>query len=75
MEWDRSPYKRSIVQGGVQLERIWSGNEGEGETRTRGIIPGRDRIGINRSFVRTGSDNELGSNVGGNVLTAKMFAS
>ena len=55
-EQDRSPYKRSIVQGGVQWEWVWSGNEVEGEMRTRGNIPGRDRIGINRSCVRTGSD-------------------
>ena len=58
-ERDRSPYERSIVQGGVQWERVRSGVEVEGETRTRGNIPGRDRIRINRSCVRTGSDRWL----------------
>ena len=57
-ERDQSPYKRSIVRGGVQQERIRSGNEDEGEMRTRGNIPGRDQIGINRSCVRTGSDTD-----------------
>ena len=43
----------------MQRERIWSGDEDEGETRTRGNILGRDRIGINRSCVRTGSDTRF----------------
>ena len=58
-EWGQSPYERSIVQGGVQRERVRSGDKVEGEMRTRGNIPGRDRIGINRSCVRTGSDSYL----------------
>ena len=41
----------------MQREQIRSGNEDEGETRTRGNILGQDQIGINRSCVRTGSDS------------------
>ena len=58
-ERDRSPYKKSIVQGGVQREHIQSGNEDEGETRTRGNIPGQDRIRVSGSCVRTGSDSQI----------------
>ena len=57
-EWDRSPYERNIVRGGVQRGRIQSGNKDEGETRTRGNIPGWDRIGVSGSCVRTGSDKD-----------------
>ena len=48
----------SIVRGGVQRGRIRSGNEDEGETRTRGNIPGQDWIGVNQSCVRMGSDTK-----------------
>ena len=41
----------------TKWERERGGNKNEGETRTRGNIPGWDWIGVNRSCVRTGSDS------------------
>ena len=56
-ERDRSSYERSIVQRGDNGGAYEVGDEDERERERGGNIPGQDQIGVDRSCVRTGSDN------------------